>query len=557
MKYKVAALQFVPDRTDKEKNIKRIFSYAEAAVKEGAKLIVTFEMATTGYCWHDRYEIENFGLEEEIPGGETIRKFKKFAYEHDCYFVLGMIEKEDERLYNSAVIIGPQGYIDKYRKVHLFPAECKWSKQGDLGIKVIDTPIGKIGLGICLDSMYVELARTCALKGADILCFLVQWPSQAIIESTWISEAYDNNVHVVVANRKGDERGYCFPGGSAVINPYGDITGFLGLEEGYAISEVDLDNKRPEDTVFERRPELYYELQRPTYLWDPQLFFNMYGKTIPAGDEVKLSAAQFKAENGNIENNLVKILSYIEKASEDNTDVLVLPELILTGRPVNKTDAEKIALEIDSNEIQKIVNCVVDRKINAVMGFALKENASIFNAVVAISSEGDIHVYKKSHLNAEERLWADRGNEPPAIVDFEKIRIGLIIGDEIFSPELTRLIATKACDAICVCADTEFIGKNYDFLDSDVLFWHVGRCRMSENNIITVFANQNNYSAIFIPSNNMVVKNQEKLLGDSEGYISETTNTKFYLENGLPNSIRFKPLISMRQPLWYDQLYKK
>lgn len=555
MKYKVAAIQFVPDRTDKEKNIERIFSYAEDAVKKGAKLIVTFEMATTGYCWHDRNELR--GLEEEVPSGETIRRFKKFAYEHDCYFVLGMIEKEDERLYNSAVIIGPQGYIDKYRKIHLFPAECKWSKQGDLGIKVVDTPIGKIGLGICLDSMYPEVARICALKGADILCFLVQWPSKTIIEPTWISEAYDNNVHVVVANRKGDERGFSFPGGSAIINPHGDITGFLGLEEGYALSEIDLDNKRPEDSILERRPELYYELQQPTYLWDPQLFFNMYGKTIPLGDEVKISAAQFKAEKGKIENNLSKILSYIEKASEDKTDVLVLPELILTGRPANWVEAKEIAVEIDSNELKKIVDYAVVKKVNVVLGSALKENDSVFNSVLAINNQGNIHVYKKSHLNAKEQLWADKGNEIPAVVDFEKIRMGLIIGDEILSPELTRLIATKACDAICVCADTEFVGKNYEIFDNDGLFWHVGRCRTSENNIITIFANQNNYSGIFVPSNDMVVKNQEQLLGASEGYISKKTNTKFYLENGRPNAIRFKPLIAMRQPLWYDQLYKK
>ena len=105
LKYKVAAIQYEPTQFDKEKNINNLVKLCEEAAKGGAKLIVTPEMGTSGYCFLNRSEIKN--LVEKIPG-PTTKQFEKIANKHSCFIVIGLPEvDEDTKLYyNSAVLIG-------------------------------------------------------------------------------------------------------------------------------------------------------------------------------------------------------------------------------------------------------------------------------------------------------------------------------------------------------------------------------------------------------------------------------------------------------------------
>ncbi len=80
--HKVAAVQFEPTMFEKEGNIARLLELCEAVATAGARLIVTPEMGTTGYCWLDRTEVAPFV--ETIPGPTTDR-FAALAHKHDCY----------------------------------------------------------------------------------------------------------------------------------------------------------------------------------------------------------------------------------------------------------------------------------------------------------------------------------------------------------------------------------------------------------------------------------------------------------------------------------------
>ena len=168
MPYRAAAIQFEPTLFDKSANLEALLRLTGEAAAGGAKLIVTPEMATTAYCWATRDEVASDV--EPVPG-PTTRRFAEIAADHDCWIVVGLAEVDLETgvYYNSAVLIGPEGPVGLYRKTHAYISEPKWAKDGDLGLPVFETPIGRIAITICMDACYPETARVPALAGADVI----------------------------------------------------------------------------------------------------------------------------------------------------------------------------------------------------------------------------------------------------------------------------------------------------------------------------------------------------------------------------------------------------
>lgn len=172
--YRVAAIQFEPLLGAKVANVARLLTLVEAAAQGGARLIVLPEMATTGCCWHDREEIRPHV--EPIPG-PTTDAFAALARCYDSYIVIGMPEVEPRTgaFYNSAALVGPDGLVGVYRKTHTFAGDLKWARDGDRGLPIWNTPLGRIGVLICMDAGYFEPARLLALADADVLCFPTNW----------------------------------------------------------------------------------------------------------------------------------------------------------------------------------------------------------------------------------------------------------------------------------------------------------------------------------------------------------------------------------------------
>jgi predicted amidohydrolase len=172
--FMAAAIQFEPTMFAKLANMLELSRLTEEAARHGARLIVLPEMATTGYCWHDRAEIAS--EVEPIPG-PTTDHFHTLAARYECYIVVGMPEVVPATgvYYNSAALIGPTGVIGVYRKTHAFIAEPKWAKDGDLGIPVFETELGRIAITICMDACYPEAHLVPALNGADVICFPTNW----------------------------------------------------------------------------------------------------------------------------------------------------------------------------------------------------------------------------------------------------------------------------------------------------------------------------------------------------------------------------------------------
>src|SRR5450631_3593783 len=295
--HKVATVQFEPTMFEKPRNIARLLELCEAAATAGARLIVTPEMGTTGYCWFDRAEVAPFV--ETIPGPTTDR-FAALARKHDCYIVVGMPEIDSDGIYfNCAVLIGPEGVVGRHRKSHPYISEPKWAAAGDLGHQVFDTPIGRIALLICMDIHFVETARLVALQGADVICHISNWLAERAPAPYWISRAFENGCYLIESNRWGLERTVQFSGGSCIIAPDGNVVAVVDKGDGIAYGTVDPAFARRREVlaepVFEgRRPDLYMNLMTNSFTWNPHDFFRLYGyQPLPPGRKSRAAVAQF------------------------------------------------------------------------------------------------------------------------------------------------------------------------------------------------------------------------------------------------------------------------
>ncbi|MCS5515870.1 hydratase [Pseudomonas qingdaonensis] len=172
---RIAVIQFDPqvglDQCDN--NLCKGLQLAEEAVHDGANLIVLPELANTGYTFETRAEA--YAHAETLDEGPSIKTWRAFAREHQVYLVAGFAERDGLKLYDSAVLFGPDGLLGHYRKAHLWNQEKLWFSPGDLGFPVFETPIGRIGLMICWDVWFPEVPRLLALQGADIICSLNNW----------------------------------------------------------------------------------------------------------------------------------------------------------------------------------------------------------------------------------------------------------------------------------------------------------------------------------------------------------------------------------------------
>lgn len=258
-------IQFMPILGEIDQNIRRISELVEGTE---ADLLVLPELCNTGYHFVSRSEAE--ALAEEVPHGKTTEALCGLAKQTGAHIVAGLIEKSGGKCYNASVLVGPEGHIATYRKIHLFFEENLWFDPGDREPAVWDIGICRVGLMICFDWIFPETARILALKGADVICHSANLVLPYCQEAM-VTRCLENRVFAVTANRIGTEtrgeKSFQFQGKSQMTGADGSILYRAGeaTEEGYV---VDIDpllarNKvvNPYNDLFgSRRTECYGEL---------------------------------------------------------------------------------------------------------------------------------------------------------------------------------------------------------------------------------------------------------------------------------------------------------
>jgi predicted amidohydrolase len=271
----VAAVQMRPVLNEMEENLVRMADYIiKICGSQKVDIIVFPELITTGYECGVRFT----DLAQRIPGA-SVNVLAQRAAEFGVYVAFGMPAKEkvESILFNSAVLIGPDGeLIGDYRKVHL-KGEERMTFRAGFRYPIFETKFGNIGLLLGYDLAFPEAARTLALDGAELILVSANWekPRNEEWRTFVMARAFENSCFIAAANRVGEDVTYSFIGDSMIVGPRGQTLASLAGEidpktnepaEGYALARIDLydvrRNREEFQTLQNREPDTYKALVR-------------------------------------------------------------------------------------------------------------------------------------------------------------------------------------------------------------------------------------------------------------------------------------------------------
>jgi 5-aminopentanamidase len=212
-----------------------------SAADSGAQIVVLPELTRSGYVFRDTAEARSLA---EPADGPSAREWADLAARHDLVVVGGFCELgESGTLYNSALLVGPDGTRAVYRKAHLWDAEADVFVPGDADPPVVTTAYGRIGIMICYDAEFPEWVRRPALAGAELLAVPTNWPADPVpagerpmVVVNIQAAAFANRMFVAAACRCGEERGVSWVGGSLIAGPDGyPLAGPAGADQAEVI----------------------------------------------------------------------------------------------------------------------------------------------------------------------------------------------------------------------------------------------------------------------------------------------------------------------------------
>lgn len=467
--FKVAAVEFNPQLFEFRQNIPPLRAIAEEAAKAGAKIIVMPETATSGYIYKDRRQFDPYL--DTVPG-ETTKALAEVTKKYGCYITVGIAEIDQATglAYNTGALIGPEGYLGKYRKVGLNPDDQLWFTNGNVGYPVFDTKYGKLAMEICYDDTYWEVARTAAVKGAQILCFMSSSdralpgkPGSAGNHST-ISAVQEinswNGVALIATDRNNSETNpttgltVYYGGIAAIWSPLGkklaqapgttpDVSATAPPRIIYAtIDPAEFAN--PIKASFaERRPDIYTALtffRSPT---DP--------KASTERHPVSAQIVQFTptADPAANYNQITALLG--QPAWPANSGrLIVLPEYSLTGPPKDAAAAKGMAESLDGKSVQMMAGLANQTNAHVVFSLIEAGEGKLYPTSVLLGPDGKvIGTYRKTHLDPGEKSWATAGDTFP-VYDTAIGRIGMLLGGDARFPEASGILSVHRADIIAI-----------------------------------------------------------------------------------------------------------
>jgi predicted amidohydrolase len=257
---KIGFLQFAPVLGDVQATMAEIDQLR--TLWAGADLLVFPELCNSGYNFESPEQA--WATSEEIGKSVFLQYLESLCQAHGCHIVSGFNERDGEHLYNSAVLVGPHGYVGRYRKLHLFMTEKDHFEPGDAGLPIFDVGPYKVGMLVCFDWLFPEVWRILALKGADVICHPSNLVLPGLAQRAVPIHALTNRLYVVTANRIGTEGNLLFTGMSTIANPKGEVLLQASpTDREVGLVEADLEMARDKEItarnhVFaDRRPEEY------------------------------------------------------------------------------------------------------------------------------------------------------------------------------------------------------------------------------------------------------------------------------------------------------------
>jgi 5-aminopentanamidase len=264
---KLACVQSDVALNDPLENSRVACAELERLASQGVNLAVFPEAFLTGYAVEQESEARAIAIPKTH---EALHRIQAICADRSVYACVGFAEENDDKLYNTTALFGPNGVVGYYRKSHLpFLGFDRFAVAGT-DLPVFDTELGRIGIVICFDLRIPETVRVLAVKGAEVVLLPTNWPTGAEMtaEHFAITRAAENRVILATCNRVGSEGGFQFIGQSKIIDVDGKVCVAAGSGAAPIIADVDPKSSRVKrrvvipgvyetDTFATRQPDLY------------------------------------------------------------------------------------------------------------------------------------------------------------------------------------------------------------------------------------------------------------------------------------------------------------
>lgn len=280
------AVDCQPGQTNE--NLEKIEHWTARAASEGAQLVLFPELSLSGFVPNHPVGDHNRWLREALLAvrqtaepleGRSVQGLTAVAQRHGCLVSAGMLEDAGNVWYNTQLLVGPQGLLGSWRKMHIPMFEMPFYNGGP-AVRAVDTPLGRVGVNICFDTLLPESTRLLAVDGVEIVLFpfaadpapvtpagWAAWAGPAVrsrcVENGVFGLAVDYVGHVACAGATQD-----FPGGGLAVGPRGELLAEWSApagEAGLMLAEFSRSTllaaqAEPEYLFRFRRPELYRRL---------------------------------------------------------------------------------------------------------------------------------------------------------------------------------------------------------------------------------------------------------------------------------------------------------
>lgn len=254
---KAGAVQFTIRLGDVDANVEHVQGALRRLADQGCNLAVLPEMWSTGYAYKELNE-----LATRTPG--IVEELGRLSRELEMVIVGSLPEPNGPRVCNTAYVMDRGVLLGKYRKIHLFSllGEDRAFDGGDCRL-LVDTHLGRLGVFICYDLRFPELARRLAVDGAEVLVVPAEWPKPR--EEHWRTllraRAIENQLFIVAANCCGVQGKLDFFGASLIIDPKGELLADGGYDAGEPSATLDfaaMETWRQQIPCFaDRKPDFY------------------------------------------------------------------------------------------------------------------------------------------------------------------------------------------------------------------------------------------------------------------------------------------------------------
>lgn len=518
---RVAAVEFNPRLFELDANISAACAMIEEAASNGAKIIVLPEAALSGMDYPDLEAYRPYL--DTIPGKAT-NAIAAITKQHHCYVAIGIAEIEPETgmSYNAGALIGPDGYVGKYRKTGTNFTDVMAFKPGNAGYPVFETEFGTLTMLICYDDTFWEPGRVASLKGANIICHMVAsgrglttGPEQTVLDAL--------NHSTIAAVQE-----WCAWNGSALIsadrnssesNPVTGMTAWYGgassiwqadgtLTVMSPTTTSDVTPNHPGDIVYgDIDPGLFSNAQRATFAERrPELYGDLGFFRSPidqlasvTSHQVSAHAVQYAVVPGDVDGNISRAETLIAQIQQSGNALAVLPAFSFTGMPSTPQEAQAWAETSTGRTLQELSQFALRLNGHIVGSYIERDGEDLFHTVVLIEPNGQTAgQYRQTHLDESMKAWATPGDDIP-VFSTALGRIGLLTCADTRFPEAAGVLCVRRADIIAIPThwDGGYGGWLHDaeglfahaYPENTMIFWYaIAKCMQA----FTVVANSTN-----------------------------------------------------------------